>query len=241
MVPADARETPVRYLPLSAMTSRGGPPVPAAYPGAPGHGGQASSAEKDGLTWRFGTKDDVAWIQAGISVGLEITSAIPPVFDAYATVIVSDDVDRRAADFSRLVGILREESPAQPWWLGYLDTGADDVVFHDARMVELISSWWYVLVEAGPDQALQWRQEVGSWRSPGADLIFPADRSWLVSWLWDDDWRCIGGSAALIARLLAERSLQARQVHSARTPPRPGTLPADRTKDFVAQPLARAS
>jgi hypothetical protein len=66
----------------------------------------------------------------------------------------------------------------RPLAVGYLDTGADDVVFGDARMVELVSSWWYVLVEAGPDQAAQWRQDLTSWRAPGPDPIFPAARTW---------------------------------------------------------------
>jgi hypothetical protein len=34
--------------------------------------------------------------------------------------------------------------------------------------------------------------------------MFPEDRSWLVSSLWDDDWACIGGPAALIDDLLAD-------------------------------------
>jgi len=42
--------------------------------------------------------------------------------------------------------------------------------------------------------------------------MFPADRSWLVSTLTDDDWTCIGGPAVLIDRLLAHPDLQARPV-----------------------------
>jgi hypothetical protein len=30
------------------------------------------------------------------------------------------------------------------------------------------------------------------------NLMFPADRSWLVSTLWDDDWTCVGGPAELV-------------------------------------------
>jgi len=38
-----------------------------------------------------------------------------------------------------VLALLREQSPAQPWWRGYLDTGADDIVFPDlpARPVAL--------------------------------------------------------------------------------------------------------
>jgi hypothetical protein len=51
-----------------------------------------------------------------------------------------------------------------------------------------------------------------SWRAPGPDLVFPADRSWLLSRLWDDDWRCLGGPTALIDRFLDESQLLARRV-----------------------------
>ena len=42
---------------------------------------------KDGQTWRIGTQDEVAWIEEHTASGLAITSAIPPVFDAYVTVV----------------------------------------------------------------------------------------------------------------------------------------------------------
>ena len=51
-----------------------------------------------------------------------------------------------------------EQSAGQPWWLGQIDTGADDIVFPDAPKVTLYSEWHYVLVEAGPEQAATWRQ-----------------------------------------------------------------------------------
>jgi hypothetical protein len=102
-------------------------------------------------------------------------------------------------------------------WLGYLETGASDIVFWDAPRVILYSGWSYVLVRAGPEQAASWRPAEGerNWKSTELpELMFPADRSWLVSTLWDDDWTCIGGSATLIADLLADHVLgpRARQV-----------------------------
>jgi hypothetical protein len=33
---------------------------------------------------------------------------------------------------SAVLTVLSENSEEQPWWLGYLDTGADDIVFPDA-------------------------------------------------------------------------------------------------------------
>jgi len=51
--------------------------------------------------------------------------------------------------------------------------------------------------------------------------MFPADRSWLVSTLWDDDWTCIGGPAALVDRYLHDPGLEAYPVAPGqdRTPP----------------------
>lgn len=92
-----------------------------------------------------------------------------------------------------------DDPTAEPWWLGYLDTGSDDVVFRDAAPVRLNADWPYVLAEAGPEQALAWRSPATGRSLP--DLLFPADHSWLLSTLWDDDWRCLGGPASLIEAL----------------------------------------
>lgn len=168
--------------------------------------------EKDGRDWRIGTDADVAWIRAATPPGLAITSAIPPVFDAYATVLVPNKEMGRSADADLVLRLLAEQSPDRPWWLGYLETGADDLVLPDAPRVTLYAGWEYVLVQAGPGEARRWRRDLRSWRAPGPDLVFPDDRSWLLSWLWDDDWRCLGGPAALVDRFLAEPSLAVRRV-----------------------------
>jgi hypothetical protein len=172
------------------------------------------SRARDGSTWRIGTDAEVAWIASGTSPGRAITSAIPPVFDAYATVVLPYDDERQERHDLVMVTLLSEYSAGQPWWLGYLDTGADDVVFPGAPMVTLYSGWRYVLVEAGPTQAATWRQNDPGLSWPGVlpNVMFPADRSWLVSTLWDDDWSCIGGSAGLVGRFLRHLDLQARPV-----------------------------
>ena len=150
------------------------------------------SRAKDGSTWRIGTDSDVAWIANGTSGSRAITAAIPPVFDAYATIVLPDNAEEQEKLDRAVSGLLSEQSPDQPWWLGYLDTGADDVVFPDAPMVTLYSGWHYVLVEAGPKQAATWRSigEGSFWKGVLPNLMFPADRSWLISTLWDDDWSC---------------------------------------------------
>jgi hypothetical protein len=168
------------------------------------------SREKDGARWRIGTDADVEWIRRATSPGLSITSAVPLGFAAYATIVVPDE--GRADNVDLVLGLLREQSPDQPWWLGYLETGSDDVVFPDAPRVSLYADWRYVLVQAGPAEAARWRSDLDSWRGPGPDLLFPADRSWLLSWLWDDDWRCLGGPVALVDRFLDQPGLEVRLV-----------------------------
>jgi hypothetical protein len=65
-----------------------------------------------------------------------------------------------------------------------------------------------VLIEAGPEQAGSWRAEC--WKGVLPDLMFPADRSWLFSTLWDDDWTSIGGSRGLVDAFLAHPDLAQR-------------------------------
>ena len=166
---------------------------------------------KDGREWRLGGQADVAWIAARTTIGPTIASAIPPVFEAYATIAFSGDDAQGEASDSALLDLLTERSPNQPWWLGYLDTGAHDVVFDLAPRVTLYTGWRYVVVEAGPAQAGSWRG-YDAWRGRLPDLLWSADRSWLVSMLWDDDWRCLGGPRSLVERVLAEPALDARPV-----------------------------
>jgi hypothetical protein len=172
-----------------------------------------SRLARDGSTWRIGTDAEVAWITNGTSMGRTITAAIPAVFEAYATVVLPYGEEQDKHDRA-VLALLAEQSTGQPWWLGYLDTGADDIVFPDAPKVTLYSGWHYVLVEAGPEQAATWRDSGSTHFWPGVlpNLMFPADHSWLVSALWDDDWSCIGGPAELVDEFLRHPDLQARRV-----------------------------
>src|SRR5262249_50781993 len=126
-----------------------------------------------------------------------------------------------------VVAPLREQSAGQPWWLGYLDSGADDIVFADAPKVTLYSGWHYVLVEAGPEQAATWRRSGGwsFWEGGLPHLMFPADRCGLVSTLWDDDWTCIGGPAGLVSGFLRHPGLRARAVALGEDAAPPGHAP----------------
>jgi len=49
-----------------------------------------------------------------------------------------------------VLALLSEQSAGQLWWLGYLDTGADDIVAPDAPKVTLHSGWHYVLARTSP-------------------------------------------------------------------------------------------
>jgi hypothetical protein len=166
------------------------------------------------MRWSLGTAADVAWITAGTTVDTTITSAIPAVFDAYATILLPEDLNNQERHDEAVLSVLPAHSSAgRLWWLGYLDTGADDVVFPDAARVSLYSGWPYVLVLAGPEQAATWRRWDGGasfWSGRLPNLMFPADRSWLISTLWDDDWTCVGGPAALVEDLLRHPDLRSR-------------------------------
>lgn len=163
----------------------------------------------------LGGSEVVDWITSSTWSGLGITSAIPPTYLQYATVVVPEgDTAKTLAD-AALVDVLRAHTPLQPWWLGYLDTGVADLVVADApKVVVYAAGWAYVLLEGGPEQALASRRnsDVTPWHSALPELMFPRDRSWLVSTRWDDDWRCIGGPAALVDALLLRPDLQARAV-----------------------------
>ena len=180
---------------------------------------------KDGRAWQVGGPDEVAWLQ-GRPHGCTMATSVPLVFDAYATVHVPDGITVGRAERA-LVEHLTDVTAEQPWWLGYLDTGAHDVVFQEARRVRLYWDWSYVLVLAGPEQALRWR--TGHMRDgEGAlpDLLFPQDRSWVVTALWDDTWTCVAGPAALVSALEVEPLLTTHRV-----PPDVAVLPPGLVRD----------
>ena len=150
----------------------------------------------------------VDWITDATLRGRTVLAAIPPLYAAYATVLVPEERKDRAD--AALVAVLREHGP-QRWWLGYLDTGVADLPEPAQPRVSVYTGWPYVLREGGPEQALAPREHT-PWHSALPELLFPHDRSWLVSTMWDDDWRCVGGPAALVEALLASPELVCRAV-----------------------------
>jgi hypothetical protein len=129
---------------------------------------------KDGVAWRVAGQADVDWVMDGTEPGRRITAAIPPMFAAYATLTDAGEPQmprnlslERRQDLA-FVDVLRRHSRDMAWWIGYLDTGASDIVFWDAPKVTLYEGWHYVFVLAGPEQAATWRPARGghpNWKS----------------------------------------------------------------------------
>lgn len=175
---------------------------------------------KDGRAWRIGLGAETAWIRENTEPGLGITSAIPRLFEAYATLELPGTGEHDPASWleepsrhdAAVLAVLSEHTAARPWWLGYLETGLGaETIFYDVPKVTLYSDWHYVLIEAGPEPAGRWRT-YDRWKGVLPDLMFPTDRSWLLSTLWDDHWTCIGGSKKLVDAFLAHPDLRHR-VH----------------------------
>lgn len=161
-----------------------------------------------------GGSDVVDWITCSTRVGRTVLSAIPPGYARYATVIIAGDDQGKTRSDLALVEVLQAHTADQPWWLGYLETGVADLVDAGAPRVSVYVGWPYVLLQGGPQQALASRAHRDStpWHSALPELMFPSDRSWLISTMWDDDWRCIGGPAALVDAVLMRPELEARVV-----------------------------
>jgi hypothetical protein len=91
---------------------------------------------KGDRAWRIGGDAEIAWIEESTESGLTIMSAIPPVFEAYATLeepgtgnheLTASSVEdwkRHEAEWERheagVLEVLTAHTAPQPWWLGYI-------------------------------------------------------------------------------------------------------------------------
>lgn len=166
---------------------------------------------KDGKRWRIGSAADVAWIEGAVDFSTPLL--VPPIFAAYCRLALPSGhaPGAQAAHDRAVVEVLSAgPGPRQPWWLGYLEYGIGiDLVFDDAPRTPLFG-WDYVLVQAGPEQALGWRSSCDpdlNWKGALPDLIFPEDQSWTLCTSWDDQWSGIGGSSDLIEHFVRDPQL----------------------------------
>ncbi len=171
------------------------------------------------MKYRVGDEDTVGWIRGSTPGGLTIGAAIPPGFASHATIVIPSAPDARRRHDRALLDVLGRHSSDSNWWLGFLDTGADPLPFPAAATVPVYRGWQYVVVSAGREEASSLRKDAGDRTIP--DLMFPDDRRWLVSTLWDDDWRCVGGPEHLIQDLVASPHVETRVVDRTQdaTPP----------------------
>lgn len=160
----------------------------------------------------FGDAETVGWLRE-TTIGMTITSAVPPRYEAYATIVIPQDERAHGAHDRDLVERLNQHTePTSRWWLGYLETGTGTTPFPHAPTTPVYSGWRYVMVKASPEDALTLRKRHWDQHRTLPEIMFPEDRGWLVSTLWDDDRRCVGGSTALIQSLLATSTLDTRSV-----------------------------
>lgn len=176
----------------------------------------------DAMEYRVGNEDTVGWIRDSTAGGLTIGAAIPPGFASYATIVIPEAPDSRTGHDRALLDVLRAHSTDSNWWLGFLNTGADPLPFPEIGTVPVYRNWQYLLVSAGREEALSLRKDV--WVRTLPDLIFPNERTWLISTLWDDDWRCVGGPEPLIQDLVASQHLETRVVDRTQNATPPGHI-----------------
>jgi hypothetical protein len=121
--------------------------------------GESSPADvtrqRDGSTWEIGTAADVDWIDRGTTGGLAITSGIPPVFSAYATVVVPEpDVpEEQQARDGALLNVLVRHSTQERWWLA-APAAAGAIIGSAIPLAAALSETWQYAVLAAAAVAL---------------------------------------------------------------------------------------
>ena len=135
---------------------------------------------------------DVNWIRQESALAETLTYAIPDRYEAYGVL----DLPREIGPVED--GLL-DALTARPTGLliaGWIDRGPWPPSTGDEHV--LYTGWRYRLRRVAESE-LRGLPTEGEGSFP--DLLFPQDRSWLVSLLWDDSWRSIGASQAIATRL----------------------------------------
>ena len=167
---------------------------------------------KDGRNWRIGAAADVDWIAGHTTAGISITTAIPPVFDAYATTTrpTTSPPPPTSTPWSKTSSRTPRTSPGGWATSTPAPTTSSSPTPRRCRSTGAGRTCWSRPAPSKPSPG----GPVTCATPEGAlpDLFFPADRSWLVSALWDDTWTCVGGPAPLIHTLERDPLANARRV-----------------------------
>lgn len=135
--------------------------------------------------------EDVAWIRRGTVVSETIRSAIPEGFDVYGLLDISEE---RPTEDALLAAVTADSNTQLV--AGWIDRGPYPPQPGDEHV--LYSGWRYRFRRTKASQ-LQGLPAEGDGGFP--DLLFPPDRSWLISLLWDDSWRSVGASNEVARRI----------------------------------------
>lgn len=149
---------------------------------------------------------DVDWLRLNNGAAGTLGYAIPGYFAVYGAMNLPDEI---AATEDRLLDALAPES-GEELIAGWIDRGPWPPPAGDEHVIYW--DWKYRLRRV---QSSDLRGLPGEGERCFPDLLFPINRSWLVSMLWDDSWRSIGATRAVARRI--EQSLLPFEQLSAHT------------------------
>jgi hypothetical protein len=135
---------------------------------------------------------DVSWITSDRAAGGTLRYALPADFEVYGVLDLTGEDD--ATEDMLLNALVTDLS--HTLIAGWIDRGPWPPPPGDEHHLYYNWSYRFRRVAASDLQGLPPEGE-GSF----PDLLFPQDRSWLVSLLWDDSWRSIGASRTRARRI----------------------------------------
>lgn len=135
---------------------------------------------------------EVNWLREGNGPAGTLSYALPGRFDVYGAIDLPDEISPTE---DTLLSALAP-NPAAALLAGWIDRGPWPPPHGDEFV--LYWGWRYRFRWVLPAE-LQGLPSEGEDSFP--DLLFPPDRSWLVSLLWDDSWRSVGASEPVARRI----------------------------------------